>query len=541
LPNSDQSVPEPNEGLPTELEGLMHPDAYPHPVNEVRLIATHISWLLLTGSFVYKIKRPVLFPFVDLRSAQRRAFLCAEEIRLNRRFAPEIYLGVCNITSDERGAMIGGKGAVIERAVKMVQFQSGEELDALLVSRRIEAAELREFGDQLAQIHASLPSAGPASVSGSPQAVRAAIIRNWAECLETARRCADAEPLLAIRSLLEDRLERIHDWLTQRLATGRIKECHGDLHCSNVVRVESRLRAFDCLEFDTSLRWIDVADEVAFLVADLQAVNCPRHAQAFLQGYLDRSGDYSACKGLRLYAAHRSLVRAKVVALTSLTSGVRSSFERARTLYDSHLRCAQGYLSSGKRPVLMLMSGLPGSGKTWLAQQLAPRHGAIHLRSDIERKRLAQLEPSSRSASGIGQGIYSPEISRRLQEHLLRSADLILAGGFSAIVDASFSLREHRLQFAALARDLGVSGCIVHCHAPLSVLESRIQQRARAGSDASEADIAVLEWQLSRYEPVEADGPLQVFSADTSEASVFERLSNQLDAFAGPLDVPVMP
>jgi aminoglycoside phosphotransferase family enzyme/predicted kinase len=505
----------------------MSPHAYAHAVETVHLVETHISWILLTGEFAYKIKRPVTFPFVDLRSVERRAFLCKEEVRLNRRFAAEIYIGVCNITSDEHGARFDGKGRVVEHAVKMVQFERREQLDALLAAQQIAPGELETFGDELAGIHSNLPSADPAHEWGRPVSVRETIVRNLDECTQASRGFGGADLLAALRQPLEKRLDSAIDWMSERRAAGKVRECHGDLHCSNIVRLQSRLRAFDCLEFDPALRWIDVADEVAFLLADLDSFHRPAHVHAFLSGYLARSGDYSACRFLHLYAAHRSLVRAKVTALAPAVSGDPTGMSVARERYDIHLACARAYLSP-KEPVLILMSGLSGSGKTSLAKALARPFGAVHIRSDIERKRLAGLSASDRSGSGVGQDLYSSEMNQRLQQHLLRSAESTLAGGYTTIVDATFSRRGDRRQFADLAKDLGVAACVVHCHAPLDVLRSRIEERARRSDDPSEADLAVLEWQQKHYEPLEAGEPLQVFEADTNNSLAGMRLKGEI-------------
>jgi aminoglycoside phosphotransferase family enzyme/predicted kinase len=505
--------------LPQPLNALLDANAYPHPVGKIHLVETHISWILLTGELVYKIKRPVCLPFVDLRSPERRELLCHEEVRLNRRFAGEIYLGVCNITADAAGARIDGTGQVIEHAVKMLQFDRDAQLDRLLASHRIQPAELEAFGGDLAGVHATLPAAGAGTSWGRAESVRSVILRNLDECIQAADGLADVDSLRDLRGILEQQLAAACAWLTERHLSGRVRECHGDLHCSNIVRRQSRLTAFDCLEFDPALRWIDVADEIAFLLADMDAMQRPAHMQAFLGGYLAAGGDYHACRYLGLYAAHRSLVRAKVTAL--------SSFAGSRGIFESHVRAAQASLSR-KRPVLILMSGLSGSGKTWLAKRLAPAFGAVHIRSDIERKRLAGLTAHERSQSGLGQDLYAPEVNARLQQHLLAAAESTLSGGYTTIVDATFSRREDRARFAELARRHGASVCLARCHAPVEVLRSRIQQRERGGVDPSEANLAVLDWQQQHYEPLQPDEPFDVIDALSSSPNALARLKRDL-------------
>jgi predicted kinase len=293
------------------------------------------------------------------------------------------------------------------------------------------------------------------------------------------------------------------------------------------VRVQSQLRAFDCLEFEPSFRWIDTADEIAFLLTDLDSRNRPAHAQAFLGGYLEQGGDYQGCRFLDLYKAYRSLVRAKVAVLGVAGSADRALINRAHDRYNAYIRCAYGSLSP-KRTLLILMSGLSGSGKTWLATHLAPPFGAIHIRSDIERKRLAGLCASDQSGSAVGEGLYSSGMSARVHRHLLDAAESTLSGGYTTIVDATFSRREDRARFAELGQRLGVTVRLIHCQAPLDVMRSRILDRKRLSDDPSEADLAVLEWQQKHYEPLEVDESFDVFEASSSDPSVLDRLKRDL-------------
>ena len=207
--------------FPEHLQGLLHPRAYPHPVQAVQLVETHISWILLTGEFAYKIKRPVHYPFVDLRSAERREFLCHEEVRLNRRFAGELYLGVSQITSIEGEARMDGSGLVIEHAVKMRQFRREDELDRLLETLRIGPAELAAFGRDLARIHANLPVAEPEQTWGRPAALRALILENVEECAQAATVFGADADVRALRTILGERLEAAEHWMSERFAGGQ--------------------------------------------------------------------------------------------------------------------------------------------------------------------------------------------------------------------------------------------------------------------------------------------------------------------------------
>lgn len=526
--------------LPQDLTALLQPSAYPHPVAEVRLVETHISWILLTGEVAYKIKRPVCFPFLDLRSLERRAFFCKEELRLNRRFAAQLYRDVCPIVLVDGAARMEGPGEPIEYAVKMCQFARDNELDNLLAQARIAPAELAAFGRELAGIHGDLPVAAPPQPWGDPQAVHDNIVRNLEECIQAAAVFDGASAVRSLRLRLEQCLQALTPWMFDRREDGRIRECHGDLHAANIVRLESKLVAFDCLEFEPSFRWIDVADEVAFLLADLDARGYPEHEQAFLAGYLSESGDYQGCRLLSLYKAHHALVRAKVGALqlrgtgagaasagagaakgaaAATTASTGSSDDSRLQAFRAYLDCAARALSR-KSPALILMSGLSGSGKTWLAERLAPLLGAVHLRSDIERKRLAGVDDRARTGSALGEGIYSKDFTARVYAYLEAAADDILSGGYTAVVDATFSRRESRDAFRKLASHLSVPACLIHCQASHEVLRSRIVERDRQGRDASEGDINVLKWQKEHWEPVTADEQWTVVSVATADVDV---------------------
>ena len=502
--------------LPAGLTGLLQPEAYPHPVVAVRLVETHVSWVFLTGEFAYKLKRPVCFPFVDLRSAERRAFFCAEELRLNRRFAPELYLRVCPVTLDAGRACIDGPGEVVDRAVCMRQFAAADELAALLESGQLPAAALGAFGRELARLHERLPHAAPAEPWGRPESVRELLLRNLAECEQEARGLGTADSVHSLAPELTAHIEAAAPWLARRRADGHVRECHGDLHVGNIARYGGRLLAFDCMEFEPAFRWIDVAEEIACLYMDLGARGFAAGALAFIGGYLSASGDYGACRVLRLYGAHRALVRAKVAALRASEAPHRRYLECARELLASH------------RPRLILLCGLSGSGKTWLAERLAPALQAVHLRSDVERKRLAGLGAEQRSDAGLGQGLYSAAMSAATYERLRLCAAEVLGGGLSVIVDATCQSREERRRLSALGAAGAAAVDVVLCHAPREVLEARILARGREGMDASEADRSVLALQQASFEPIEVREGLTVIDADTTRAEVVSRVLAQL-------------
>jgi hypothetical protein len=505
--------------LPDILSALMTPQAYPHAVRDVQLVETHMSWVLLTGEFAYKIKKPVCYSFVDLRSAERRAFYCSEELRLNRRFARNLYIEVCAITASRGRASVAGQGRTIEHAVRMRQFEGTQELDRLLADGGIEPPELGTFGEDLAIIHEGLPVAEAPEAPGRPEGSRKVLLENLEQCLQGAALVGSDAAMRALRQPYAARVAEADDRFEERWQQGRVRECHGDLHSRNIVRYGGRLIGFDCTEFDPSFRWIDVADDVAFLMMDLEARDFPLHAHAFRSGYLARSGDFAVCRMLRLYQTHRALVRAKVTALEAAGAREGSARESALEQHRAYLRYAERQLMA-QQPMLLLMFGLSGSGKTWLAERLAPPLDAVHIRSDVERKRLAGLAQGQRTRSDLEQGLYSPGMSAHAYQRLLACADEALAGGYTAIVDAAFHRRGDRADFLALARRHGAAARLIHCRAPRTALQARLEARARAGTDASEADLPVLEWQEANCERLLESEGFDVVDADTTSSDV---------------------
>lgn len=517
-----------NAELPEELRGLLRPAAYPHPVAAIQLVQTHMSWILLTGEFAYKLKRPVCYAFVDFSTRERREFSCREELRLNRRFAAELYVNVCAITEVNGAARIGGEGLPIEHAVKMLQFERTAELDQLLAARAITPAELEAFGAELAAIHERLPRAAAADSWGRPENVQALVLRNIDECAQAAESLGCRSAVQALRAPLVARLSALAECMGARRAAGRVRECHGDLHTRNIVRRGSRLIAFDCMEFEPAFRWIDLADEVAFLMADMAAGSYITYAHAFLAGYLAQGGDYQACRLLRAYQAHRALVRAKVATLGADSRGERD-FAELHEKFTRLVRFAAAVINP-RPPQLVLTFGLSGSGKTWLARQLAERVAAIHLRSDVARKRFVGLADDGRSNSALGADLYAEAATAQVYAQLAQDAEEVLAGGYDVIVDATFGRREQRGRFQQLAGRLGVAISLISCHAPLEVLRARIRARRAAGGDASEADERVLEWQIQHHEGLDADEASLAISADTANPSVLDLVAEKLDA-----------
>lgn len=453
----------------------------------VALIETHISWVLLTDTLAYKLKKPVRFPFADFRSIALRKHFCEEEVRLNRRLAPELYLGVDPVCGSAEAPRIGGGGAPIDYLVRMRRFPDGALLKERLQAGLVKPADLDTLAHRLAGFHRkALRADSRMGLGGSAQVER--IAREATASLLGVANAEDARHVLAIRTWQQAQARKLGSRWDARLAEGAVRECHGDLHLANVVWIGDAFQAFDGIEFDPALRWIDTLSDLAFLTMDLHAHGRAGLAWRLLDGYLQDSGDYEGIDLLRYYEVHRAVVRALVGRLHAQGPGE-----------PDYLACARQLLRGNRAPRLLITHGLSGSGKSTLAGRLLECAGAIRIRSDVERKRLFGLSALQRSA-GVGVDIYTPEATRRTFDRLARIADGALRAGYPVIVDAVFLLRAERACFHALARERGVPFSILVCQAEEDELRRRIA--ARAG-DASEASEAVLERQIAAQEPLD--------------------------------------
>lgn len=501
------------------LAALQQPNAYPHETGRIRVIQTHISWVFLTGRFAYKIKKAVALPFVDFSTLERRERYCRDELRLNRRLAPELYLDVVPIGLETGSWRIGATPAA-EFAVKMVQFPDSATADELIRAEALGEDDITVLAERIAVFHGELSAA-------AAEPPDAAVMENLDE-LERVVIDDDASRLGWLAQRLRRAMRDCAQTFAERQAQGFVRECHGDLHLGNIARVDGRLVPFDCLEFDRALRTIDVIDEVAFLFMDLAAHRRWDLGFGFLNRYLEIGGEFAGLKLLRLFAAHRALVRAKVAAIGLGAAGPVS----ARGAVRRYLDTARAELDPPP-PVLLVTFGLSGSGKTTIARQLAPTLRAVHIRSDIERKRLHGIAPGERTASRIGEDLYAPAASDATYARLESAADAALAGGVSIIVDAACLTRSRRDGLRAVADRRGAGSLILRCEAEEHSLRERVRARARSRSDASEADEAVLAHQLETVEPIAPDEAAAGLVIDTDAEVDIPRLAAEIAARTG--------
>lgn len=479
------------------VAALRDPSRYPHPASNVRLIETHISWVLLAGGYAYKIKKALDLEFLDYSRLDSRRFCCDEEIRLNRRTAPDIYLDTVPIGGSPDNPEFGAQPA-IEYAVRMHRFASDNLMDRLLMHGKVMPQHIDTLAIAMARFHASLPMAGVVSGFGSAASINAAALQNYEQLRLLLTDDADRERIAALEVATEAEYVECKEIFEARRAQGFVRECHGDLHLGNIVLIGDEPVPFDCIEFNPALRWIDVMDEIAFSVMDLLHRNHSEFAWRLLNAYLEASGDYGGMTVLRFYLAYRATVRAKVCAIRT---GQADISKRAKL---GELAACRSYLALAQRclglyrPSLIITHGLPGSGKTTFSQLALQKTGALRIRSDVERKRLFGLETLESSRSRVGD-IYSPEATRQTYAHLHELARGMLLAGFPVIVDAAFLNQDEREAFRQLAQNMSVPFAIASLHAGDSTLRERIRQRR---NDASEADVAVLDMLQAKQQPL---------------------------------------
>jgi len=509
------------------IELLLQPDAYPHPVDKIELIETHISWVLLTGDYVYKIKKPLDLGFLDFHSLERRHFFCEEEIRLNKPWAPEIYIDVVPVTFSGGAAQISGSGTPVEYAVRMHNFDQAMRLDQQLESGNLTVADMRELATALARRHGS---AAVVAHAKRTHTVRRAI-EQIEENFEPLEGAIESTVLEEIRTWTTQQLHQLDAFIWQRFDGGFFRECHGDLHLGNLVRLPGGITTFDCIEFNDDLRNTDVVADIAFLIMDLVARQKMDLATHCLNRYLELTGDYRGMRVFNLYFTYRCLVRAKVAVIRSTERD--SAGDRQDDMDEAHRYCNLARRQIRQRaPVMVIMTGLSGSGKTWVSGELMAALPAIRVRSDVERKRSFDLTETAGSESGLATGIYSSQASKDVYARLNAIAEMLLAAGHNVILDASYPHVAQRAAALDTAKRAGSYCLLLHTVADEAILRKRILARQKKHDDASEADIDVLEFQLRNHEPLTDEEQQQAIQCE-SDGFDAARIAEYIRSVAG--------
>jgi aminoglycoside phosphotransferase family enzyme/predicted kinase len=509
---------------------LQNPELYDHPVNDFQVIETHISQVILTGDYAYKIKKPMDFGFLNFSTLERRKHFCEEELRLNRRLADKLYLDVLPITGTPESPVIGGEGEAFEYAIKMRQFKQDQLFDRLQEQGELAPELLTSLAQQVAAFHEQLPPVPEDKPLGTPEAVFAAMQENFDQIRPLI---GDPDLLMQLDNLqawTESTFERHRDLIASRRAGGLVRECHGDLHLANITRFEGQVTVFDCIEFSEPFRWIDVINDLAFLLMDLESRREGALANLVLNTYLEYRDDFEALPLLPLYKAYRAMVRAKIALFTmgnpSLTEGEKTDLMQR---YRDYAQLAEDY-STIPNHYLLATTGLSASGKTWVSASMAGELGLIRLRSDVERKRLHGLAPLESSHSSTGGNLYTREATAKTYQRLADLAGQILAAGLPAIVDAASLKENERSLLASVAEAQGVPFALIHCEAPEKLRREWIRNRK---GDASEATEELLDAQQTWFEPLTAEEKSHTIHLHTDQEHVAEAVADRIRQHLG--------
>jgi aminoglycoside phosphotransferase family enzyme/predicted kinase len=471
------------------IAALARPEAYPARPGDVEVRQTHISVVFLAGEFAYKVKKPVRLGFLDFSTLDRRRHFCDEEVRLNRRLAPDVYLGVVPIAQDAAGLRFEGDGQAIEWAVKMRRLPVEATLESRLGRDEVQPAHLEALAGKLAVFHAAADSGAPygrfAVVAGNAR-------ENFVQAAAQVGRTVRPAVFERLVQLTEESLGRLEPLIEARSERGVPRDTHGDLHLDHVYLFPERsppddLVVIDCIEFAERFRRTDPVADMAFLTMDLQARGRRDLARVFADAYFEAAGDAEGRALLPFYIAYLALVRAKVEGIELDEAEVPDDEKaRARRRAEAHWLLALGALEAPvDRPALVLVGGLPGSGKSTLARGLGERARLHVLRSDVVRKELPGVPEHAAATVGYDQGIYDAGWTQRTYDEMLRRARAILAEGERVLIDASFRAEAQRRRFLDAACTWSVPALFLHCKADEATVRMRLAGRRGDASDAN--------------------------------------------------------
>jgi len=459
----------------TLIQALQHPHLYDHPIKHFQVLETHGAWVLLTGNFAYKIKKPVDFEFLNYSTLAKRKFYCEEEVRLNQRLAAVLYLGVIPITGSPENPVLNGSGPVIEYAIKMCEFPQSNLFSNLIQDGGVTPTLIDELAVITANFHTTLPTQNVDNIQAPVQ-------QNFDQIRPMITEHTQLDRLETWAKTTYQKLKPVFE---HRKQNGFVRECHGDLYLKNIILWDGHPLVFDCIEFNEEFRWTDTMADVGFLAMDLEDNGRADYAHRLINQYMETSGDYNGLAVLRFYQSYRAVVRAKI-----------ALFQSNPAEYTRYINLAESY-TKPIQPELIITYGVSGSGKSTRAKQLVEKLGVIQIRSDIERKRLLGLTSDSKTNSAVNQGIYSEELNQKTYQRLRELAKNILESGYSVIVDAAFLKQAQRELFAQLAKTQKISFKIIVCKVPETELKTRILSRT---TDPSEARLDVLSMQLEAIE-----------------------------------------
>jgi len=488
--------------LPPIIRALLRPSAYSHTVNDVKLVQTHISYVILVGEHVYKIKKPLNFGFLDYSTLGKRRHNCLREVTLNSRLCSDVYLGVEAIRDDGGRIAVGGRrGRVVEYAVHMRRLPEERMMHRLLERGEVSIEMVEHVADRVAAFHA-VTETSPRIAEYGGWAIRYAWNENIRQWAPNIGRTINVGQDRILRAYGEAFFARSRDILQRRVRELRIRDNHSDLRCDAVcVREDGSVCIMDCVEFNRRIRLVDVARDVGFLAMDLDYRGRSDLAEAFVGAYVRASGDGELREIIDFYKCYNACVRGKVDGFRLSQPEVPAAERRAtQRAARRHFELACHYAASLPPAMLVITCGLPGTGKSTLARALGQASGFEVLSSDVVRKEQAGISPKERRLEEYREGIYSPDATERTYEGLLEGARPLLLAGRSVVLDASFIRREHRRAAARTARKTGAQFACLELVLSDEAARRRLARRLRRGGDPSDARWGVYVAQKRRFQ-----------------------------------------
>jgi aminoglycoside phosphotransferase family enzyme/predicted kinase len=507
-----------NASLPDLIQQMLQPGFYPHRVTEpVQLIQTHASFVLLTGDYAYKIKKPVNFGFLDYSTLEKRQHFCTQELVMNRRTAPEIYLEVVPIIQKgdlfqlaSNSPSINSGEIPVEYTLKMQQFPQESLFLSLLEQGQITEQIMEELGREVAKFHSTAISDNYICKFGEVSQIREAIDNNYLISQKYIGGPQTQTQYQETKDYTDSFFADNQELFNSRIANNKIRECHGDLHLRNIALWQNKILLFDCIEFNEQFRFVDVMYDVAFTVMDLESRGHQELGNAFLNTYIEQTGDWEGLQLLPLYLSRQAYVRAKVTSLMLDDAAISTAQKAEISQTAAHYYQLAWEYTKPRRGKLTLMSGLSGSGKSTVARYLARRTGAIHIRSDAVRKHLGGISLNERGA----QDLYSDEMTANTYSRLLELGIILTDRGWNVILDAKFDRQNLRTNAINLAQSRNLPLQIIYCTAPIEVLRSRLEQRR---GDIADATAELLSSQQAASEPFTESEQIYVKIVDTTQ------------------------
>ncbi|MFI5166481.1 MAG: AAA family ATPase [Thermoanaerobaculales bacterium] len=485
------------------VERLSDPAFYPEPTQKVEVVQTHISTIFLTDRFAYKVKKPVDFGFLDYTTLAKRREMCEREITLNRRLCPNTYLGVEEIREHNGELSLGGPGETVEYAVKMTRLPHRRMLREVLRRGEGHSAFFQQIARILAEFHGRAASSPEISALKDLDGVKLNCDENFAQTEKYVGRLLSVRTFEFIRTSTELFFRRHQGLFHHRAASGRVRDGHGDLHLDSIC-VTDPIRIFDCIEFNERFRIQDVAEEVAFLAMDLEFHGHTPFGRAFVEAYVEASGDRELRKLLDFYKAYRAYVRAKVHAFQSEDQSLPAAErEKVQATAKRYFELASRYATTFNPQRLYVACGLMGSGKSTLARTLGERYALEVVRSDLVRKELLGLEPEERRYVGWDQAEYAPAVTERTYAAMLERAEKLIAAGHSVVLDGCYGTRSERHAAVKLARHIKVPMLLLECRASEEIIRDRLQKRAARNGSVSDGRWEIYHKQVKAFEPPE--------------------------------------